>query len=126
MQRYQQADKAAPGVLIANISPTLLRFFQYQGASRDQAEDLLQDTWLRIHRVRHTYRPGEPLLPWVYSIARHVRVDHYRRNRRIALHEVTTETLPEPAPAQHGAQPLPEFESLVGILPESQREIVTM
>ena len=126
MQRYQEADTAAPGVLIAHISPTLLRFFQYQGASRDQAEDLLQDTWLRIHRVRYTYRPGEPLLPWIYAIARHVRVDHYRRSRRIASHEIATETLPEPSAGQRPGPPLPEFESMVGVLPDSQREIVTM
>ncbi|MEJ7604806.1 MAG: sigma factor-like helix-turn-helix DNA-binding protein [Bryobacteraceae bacterium] len=32
-------------------------------------EDLLQDTWLQIHRARHTYRAGEPVLPWIYDCA---------------------------------------------------------
>ena len=65
MERYQQADPSAPGELINALSPALLRFFRSQSANREQAGDLLQETWMRIHRVRHTYRPGEPVLPWV-------------------------------------------------------------
>src|SRR6266481_7540657 len=88
MERYQQADPEAPAALVAALSPALLRFFRSQVASREQADDLLQETWIRIHRVRHTYRPGEPVLPWLYAIARRVRIDGYRRTRRITLHEI--------------------------------------
>lgn len=81
---------------------------------------------MRIHRVRHTYRAGEPVLPWAYAIARRVRIDHYRRNLRVVSHEVVLETLPEkPAPAA-GTGTLPDFETMVGVLPEAQREVVTM
>jgi RNA polymerase sigma-70 factor (ECF subfamily) len=125
MERYQQADPDAPVALVGALSPALLRFFRSQAASREQADDLLQETWLRIHRVRHTYRPGEPLLPWVYAIARRVRVDGYRRTRRVTLHETAMEVLPE-RPAQREPRPLPAFESLVAALPEAQREVVTM
>src|ERR1700686_491387 len=95
MERYQQADPDAPAALVGALSPALLRFFKSQVATREQADDLLQQTWLRIHRVRHTYRPGEPVLPWIYAIARRVRVDGYRRMRRITLHQITMEGLPE-------------------------------
>ena len=95
MERYQQADPEAPAALVAALSPALLRFFSSQTTSREQADDLLQDTWLRIHRVRHTYRPGEPVLPWIYAIARRVRIDGYRRSRRISIRETTVEVLPE-------------------------------
>jgi RNA polymerase sigma-70 factor (ECF subfamily) len=73
----------------------LLRFFRSQSATPEQADDLLQDTWLRIHRVRHTYRPGEPVLPWIYAIARRVSIDGYRRSRRINVHETTMEVIPD-------------------------------
>ena len=36
------------------------------------ADDLLQDTFMQIHRSRRTYEPGRPVTPWVYAIARHV------------------------------------------------------
>ena len=126
MERYQQADPEAPAVLVSALSPALLRFFQSQAPSREQADDLLQDTWLRIHRVRHTYRPGEPVLPWIYAIARRVRVDGYRKTRRIAIHEATMEVLPELAAEGARKDTLPAFETLVAGLPEAQREVITM
>src|SRR6202790_2684447 len=126
MERYQQADPAAPVTLVGALSPALLRFFKSQAASREQADDLLQETWMRIHRVRHTYRPGEPVLPWIYAIARRVRVDGYRRMRRITLHEIAMDAPPE-QPVQAAARnPAPAFDTLVAALPESQREVVTM
>jgi RNA polymerase sigma-70 factor (ECF subfamily) len=126
MERYQQADPEAPGALIVAVSPALLRFFKSQAANREQADDLLQETWMRIHRIRHTYRPGEPVLPWIYAIARRVRVDGYRRTRRITIHESAMDVLPEPSTRIEPRNPLPEFETLIAALPEGQREVVTM
>jgi RNA polymerase sigma-70 factor (ECF subfamily) len=87
---------------------------------------MLQDVWLRIHRVRHTYRLGDPLLPWVYAIARRVRVDSFRKRRRIASHEMGVGVLPEPPVQQHETSNPPAFDELVAALPESQREVLTM
>jgi RNA polymerase sigma-70 factor, ECF subfamily len=126
MERYQQADPEAPIVLVETLSPALLRFFRSQVPTREQADDLLQDTWLRIHRVRHTYRPGEPVLPWIYAIARRVRIDGYRKTRRITTHETAMEVLPEPPGDRERSGTLPTFETLVLGLPESQREVITM
>jgi RNA polymerase sigma-70 factor (ECF subfamily) len=127
MARYQQADPEAPPALIGALSPALLRFFRTQDlVSREQADDLLQETWLRIHRVRHTYRPGQQVLPWVYAIARRVRVDGYRRTRRIRAHEIATDMVPEPRPRFETRNSLAAFETLVAVLPEAQREVVTM
>ena len=67
MERYQQADPLAPVALIAALSPGLPRFFWNKSATRQHASDLLQEPWLRIRRVRHTYRPREPVLPWIYD-----------------------------------------------------------
>lgn len=125
MERYQKADPAAPQALVNALSPVLLRIFRLESGSAREAEDLLQETWLRVHRVRHTYRLGEPVLPWVYAIARRVRVDHYRRNRRIVSHEVQMEPLPEAA-SRNETGMLPEFATLVAALPEGEREVVTL
>jgi DNA-directed RNA polymerase specialized sigma24 family protein len=56
MVRYQQADAVATTALIEQLSPQLYRFFAAQLGNREDASDMLQDAWLRIHRVRHTYR----------------------------------------------------------------------
>jgi len=126
MIRYQNGNAAAAKALVDLLSVQLYFFFSSQMGSRAEADDMTQETWLRIHRVRHTYRPGEPLLPWVYAIARRVRVDNFRRRQRIARREVTTDVLPEVRSADSPASDLPSFAELVAPLPESQREVLTM
>ena len=128
MERYQQADAAATAELVERISPMLLRFLAGPLQTRDHAEDMLQDCWMRIHRARHTYRPGSPLLPWVFAIARHTRVDAYRRRSQITRRELVADDLEAVSPA--AADPLPtdhqDLWKLVRELPESQQEVVKM
>jgi len=125
MVRYQQADRVAATALIELLSPQLLHFFAGELGSRDDAEDMLQEAWLRIHRVRHTYRPGEPLLPWVYAIARRVRVDDYRKRRRKSR-EMGMDVLPEPPVRYEPPAEGPAFQELVASLPDSQKEVLTL
>ena len=124
MVRYQQGDAAAVEALVINLSPQLLRFCSGPGMSRSDAEDLLQDCWLRIHRARHTYLPSEPLLPWVFAVARHTRLDAYRRRRRMGSREVLFSETPEPV----GVALAPDrgVMELVNRLPDGQREVVMM
>jgi RNA polymerase sigma-70 factor, ECF subfamily len=127
LEGYQQAHAEATTELIRRLSPDLLRFFLAQETTRTEAEDLLQNAWLRIHKARHTYRTGAPVLPWVFAIAMRTRVDGYRKRRRIRQYEIATERLPErPSPQEPSHAETPTFESLIADLPESQREVLTM
>jgi len=125
MIRYQQGESAAAAELVRRASPQLHRYFLAQMASRRHADDLLQETWLRVHEARHTYRGSEPLLPWLYAIARYTRVDHYRKASRTEFREQQVEELPEVAESPRGSG-LPDLEMLLAVLPESQREVVAM
>jgi RNA polymerase sigma-70 factor, ECF subfamily len=129
MLKYQQADRRSAEVLMAALVPVLSRFFMTTVDGRQACDDLVQETLLRIHRARHSYRPPDPLLPWVFAIARHVRVDQYRKSRRRAIREEAVE--PEvlaahPAASGSKTGDLPDFETLMGYLPESQQQVVTM
>ena len=127
MERYQQGHEKEAAALISRLSPELFRFFLAREATRSEAHDLLQDTWLRIHRVRHTYRPGAPLLPWIFAIARRVRVDGYRKRSRISRKEQGRDELPDSAQADqpdHGMTQ--DFQRLMAQLPEGQREVITL
>jgi len=126
MARYQAGDFAAATALIDRISPQLHRFFAAQFASRTDADDLLQETWLRIHRVRHTYRQGEPVLPWFYAIARRVRVDHYRKSMRIRAREERLAQASSPSASPEQAGRAHELEALLAPLSDSQREVLEM
>jgi RNA polymerase sigma-70 factor (ECF subfamily) len=126
MVRYQLGDLASATALIRRLSPQLHRFFMVQSVSRKDADDLLQETWMRIHEVRQTYRRGERVLPWLYAIARHVRVDHYRRVRRSESRERSVPQLPELPAGASPSTATPDIVELLAVLPESQREVITM
>ena len=126
MAEYQRSDIKAAALLVEKLSPQFFRFFLAQVRNGPQAEDLLQDFWLRIHSARHTYRPSAPVLPWMYAIARRVRIDQYRRNRKTASYELQVDTLPDAAAPEVRESGNLDFRKLLGTLPESQREVVLM
>ena len=127
MRRYQQGDPVAATALIHLIAPALHRFFLSDAASRAHADDLLQETWLRIHRVRHTYRHSEPLLPWLYAIARHVRIDHFRKvSRTTAREEKLTDASETTLAASPDHAAMEELDALLAPLPANQREVLEM
>jgi RNA polymerase sigma-70 factor (ECF subfamily) len=128
MGRYQSGEAAGLEELVRRISPILLRYFSGLYASRTDAEDLLQDCWLQIHRSRHTYRPSEPLMPWIFAIARHTRLDGYRKRRRLESRELLVSDIPEHL---HGNTPetahrQDDLEALLVALPDGQREVILM
>jgi RNA polymerase sigma-70 factor (ECF subfamily) len=128
MARYQQGEATAIEELVRRLSPPLMRFFSFSQVSVAEAEDLLQDCWLRIHRSRQTYRVSEPVLPWIFAIARHTRLDGHRRRQRRMFREVLVAEPPEnpsrvPETAGDGAGDLTD---LLGQLPQSQREVILM
>lgn len=128
MSGYQQADREAAAKLVERVSPMLLRFLAGPLQTRAYAEDMLQECWLRIHRSRHTYRPGTPVLPWFFAIARYTRIDAYRRRRQIDANELAVEDL---STSGAGQSALPDAADtdlwrLVGQLPPSQQEVIQM
>lgn len=63
------------------LAADLLGWFRRRGCSTELAEDLRQETFLRVHRGLADLRQSERLSPWVYRIARSVLIDHSRRSR---------------------------------------------
>jgi RNA polymerase sigma-70 factor, ECF subfamily len=127
MARYQAGDFAAASLLVHLLSAQLHRFFVAQFASRSDADDLLQETWLRIHKVRHTFRQSEPLLPWIYAIARHVRADHCRKAlRETARERKFNEWSEAAAVSSNNFREDTNLETLLAPLPDSQREVILM
>jgi RNA polymerase sigma-70 factor, ECF subfamily len=126
MAAYQLGDRNAANALIECVSPALLRFFAIHSGDRRHADDLLQEAWIRIHKARHTYRPGEPLMPWLYAVARHVKIDAYRK-RRSEQYEQPLASIPEPSIGPRERNPeLPDIDTLLAGLPLSQREVIVM
>lgn len=63
------------------LGADLRRFIRRQVADDHTADDLLQETFLRVHRSLAGLTDGDRLAAWVYRIARNVVHDHHRRGK---------------------------------------------
>lgn len=96
MADYQRGDAAAFDSLYRALRPRLAGYLVFLSRDRRRLDDLLQETFLQIHRSRGTYRPGRPVVPWAFAIARHVFLAEARQFGRRQRHEaVLTESPPE-------------------------------
>jgi RNA polymerase sigma-70 factor (ECF subfamily) len=77
----KRRDTAAIGPLVARYHYRLLRYLIYLTARREQAEDLVQETWLRVLERGDSYDGRAPFDHWLFSIARNLAFDHLRARR---------------------------------------------
>jgi RNA polymerase sigma-70 factor (ECF subfamily) len=82
MQRYAQGDDAVFQELYSLIAPRLYRFCLRLAGRKQDADDVFQDTLLKLHRARATYLSGTRPLHWAFAIARSVHLDRLRYRRR--------------------------------------------
>jgi RNA polymerase sigma-70 factor (ECF subfamily) len=82
MSAYQAGDLAAFEEIHDALSPVLLRWLRGRVRTAPEADDLLQETFLQMHRARHTYDAAYPVSPWAFAIARHVWLMHRRTASR--------------------------------------------
>ena len=97
---YQKGDMDAFSRLYEALKRPLIRYLWTFVRNQTVAEDLLQETFLQLHRARRTYTPPRPVRPWVYAITRHVALMYLRTMRR-RKELVPNEDLPEvPVPPE--------------------------
>src|SRR5687767_7861007 len=89
MVAYQRGRVEAFDALYAALAPELRAYLL--GLCRDaaRADDLVQETFLRLHRARATYQPGLPVRPWARGIARRVFLMDRRSAVRRGKHEAS-------------------------------------
>jgi RNA polymerase sigma-70 factor (ECF subfamily) len=79
MNRYAEGDDSAFAAVHRAVAERLYAFLARMARSPVLADDLLQETFLRMHRARGSFVRGARLLPWCYAIARNVCIDHARQ-----------------------------------------------
>jgi len=132
MARAQDGDQTAYSELLMQLLPVLRVIVRRQHRSREQAEDVVQDVLLTIHRVRHTYDPKRSFRAWAFTIARRRSIDAIRKSGRRAKHEEGAEQqVIEIAPAPEAEEnPFAEFEpglaEAVADLPPGQRQAIEL
>lgn len=125
MALYQSGDANAFATLYERHSKRVFAFLQKKVAS-ESARELLQETFLKVHRSRHQYSTQYPFLPWLFAITRNVVIDYFRLNEsKIARESVTDVTIPnEAVPA--GTSWAPDLAFALKNLPDNQRRAIEL
>ncbi len=125
MIAYQAGEMSAFERLYHRLAPKVRKYLISLTLSVPRAEDLLQETFLQIHRSRHTYAAPRPVEPWAFGVARHVYLMDCRAwARRRRLEVESDEELPDlPVPsASEGSEDRAVLRRAVAGLPAERRE----
>jgi RNA polymerase sigma-70 factor (ECF subfamily) len=83
ISRFQHGEIHAFELIVERYKDQLLNFVYRFLGSQEQAEDILQETFLRVYRNRHAYRRVAKFSTWIYTIAGNLaRTELRKRNRR--------------------------------------------
>lgn len=89
MAAYSAGERAAFRELFERYAPLLQRTMARDLRSVEEANDLVQQTFLHLHRSRLDFEPGRKLKPWIFTIALNLKREFFRRSKR--RHETSLE-----------------------------------
>ncbi len=130
MAAAQQGNAEAYQRLLQRCVPVIAATARTHGFHGAAVDDVVQDTLLALHRVRHTYDPARPFLPWLRAIAQRRALDAHRRLSRQRGREAEDSEMyqayPDPAPSAESGLDHQDRRRLLAealaALPEAQRE----
>ena len=91
IQAHLEGDDRAFTRLDSLYRPRLLNFVQRMVRDRDRAEELVQETFLRVYRHGHRYDPSRKFSTWIYTIAGNLARNDIRRQRRSPVVRIETD-----------------------------------
>jgi RNA polymerase sigma-70 factor (ECF subfamily) len=71
--------------LIEQYQHRLLRYLFYLSGNRELAEDLFQETWIRVLERGHQYDGRHEFSTWLYAVARNLTIDYLRKKNPVSL-----------------------------------------
>jgi RNA polymerase sigma-70 factor (ECF subfamily) len=133
MLALRAGDESAFDALFVRWSGPLLRYVERMVRDAASAEELVQETFLRMYRARERYEPDARFSTWLYTIATRLALNELRRPRRQHPHRSTDEDDSESAPlvlasgapraddVAHARRIGASVEAALAALPERQR-----
>jgi RNA polymerase sigma-70 factor (ECF subfamily) len=126
MAAVARGEERALATLVGRYAERLHAFLVRVTGSRDDADDLLQDTWIRVARGAPSFDTRRRARPWLYGVAANLARDlHRRRGVRLrAAHAVKQDATPEPV----AFRPIERIElrARLARLPERLREVLVL
>lgn len=112
----------------AHLSADLRRFIRRRVADDHVTDDLLQETFLRVHRGVETLREGDRVAAWVYRIARNAITDHHRRaaDPPVALGDTDPADEPDDPLCTLRCRGAGWLDEMIRSLPDGYREAVQL
>jgi RNA polymerase sigma factor (sigma-70 family) len=129
MAAYVTGDAAAFRAIFERYAPLLLRAMLRELYMREEANDLVQQTFLQLHRARADFDPSQKLKPWVFTIAMNLKREYFRRKKRRPERSLEAEAALEPAVGALGAARVEARHTLSRVmqdLPADQREVIEL
>jgi RNA polymerase sigma-70 factor, ECF subfamily len=93
----RQRDVALFHALVEQYQCRLVRYLIYLLGRHDEVDDLVQETWLRVLERGRSYDGRSRFEPWLFTIARHLAIDHMRKRRTVSLEAEDDGESPLPA-----------------------------
>lgn len=128
MERYAlTGQREAFEALFRRYAPKLSLMLARTSGASDRVDDLLQKTFMHVHRARADYQPSRPFRPWVYTIALNVRREESRRKARKKETSLDVDEIREPS-VQPDTTTLEQraVQRALMRLSESHREVVVL
>jgi RNA polymerase sigma-70 factor (ECF subfamily) len=124
---YEAGDASAHEELFRRYQEPLCRHFERMLGDRAAAEDVVIETFLRLHRHRHRFRSGTALRPWIFTIARNLarnrlRAERLQRLLRMDLSNAATAASDRESDPRARARVAAAFAAL----PTRQREVCSL
>jgi RNA polymerase sigma factor (sigma-70 family) len=129
MAAYVAGDSVAFRTIFERYAPLLMRAMLRELYAREEANDLVQQTFLQLHRARADFDPAQKLKPWVFTIAMNLKREYFRRKKRRPERSLGDETAAELAVPALGAARVEARRTLqrvLGDLPDDQREVIEL
>ncbi len=131
-RQVQGGSKAGFAELAARFGPRLFCYFRQKISSREDCEDLVQETLVKAYRNIDRYRPTQVFSTWLYTIGTRLAIDHFRsRNCRRAASvscdgaaASTVDAGEDPYETAARRDDAGSLWSLARSLPEKQRDVL--
>lgn len=134
---YIKGDESALEILITRHKQRIFSFIYSKVYDRDIAEDIFQDTFIKVIRTlkRGAYNEEGKFLPWIMRISHNLVIDHFRKNSRMpkfdnsgefSIFSVLSDNALNAEKQLIKDQLVEDVRRLIEELPEDQKQVLVM